>query len=122
MTDFMLNDSNDLHVGADFALTPDQTSAVKQLITIELKTILGEWFLDQNKGLPFFSELLGKSPNKHYLETLFRNALLAIPEVNRVHSLEVTFIPNSRTAAVNFVVGLHNGASITVEQLEAPIV
>jgi hypothetical protein len=122
MTDFLLDESNDLAIGTDFILTGDQANAVKQLIMIELRTILGEWFLDQSKGLPYFSSVLGKNPNKHYLATLFKNALLALPQIKQVQSLEVNIISATRTAAVSFVVELHNGEALSVDQLEAPIV
>lgn len=119
MTDFFFEDG-DLKVGADIALTPDFESAVRQKIIIELKTILGEWFLDQNKGLPYFSEIIGKKPNKPYLATLLSAAINKIAEVKKVVSLEVDFSPPSRAAIISFELLLHSGNTLKIAGLEAP--
>lgn len=119
MTDFLCEDG-DLKVGADIFLVADFESAMRQKITIELKTLAGEWFLDQNKGLPYFSAIMGKKPNKPYLTALFSCAINKIAEVKKFLSLDIDFNAADRRAKISFEVLLESGKTLKLENLEAP--
>lgn len=49
--------------------------AKAQQARIRLQTIQGEYFLDPNLGIPYFSDILIKNPSIQFIEFIFADAL-----------------------------------------------
>lgn len=50
--------------------------AIRQNIIQRLRTYLGEWFLDNRVGVPFYQQILVKNPNKGVIDGIFQNTIL----------------------------------------------
>jgi len=83
MADFKLNENGDLDITNDtFSLTSDK----KQRLSIRMKTVLGEWFLDNSIGLPYFQKSITESGSKSAIDMIFRDHINQSDVVDRVIS------------------------------------
>lgn len=69
--------------------------AILQNIVQRLRIFLGEWFLDNTIGLPYFTEILVKNPDQSKIDALFLNQIMGTPGVLEVTSY--SFTPNFAT-------------------------
>jgi hypothetical protein len=67
-----------------------------------LMTILGEWFLDLNKGVPWVESILVKNPSFEYIRGILRNQILTVPGIVDVPYLVITEPNAQRTSTVTF--------------------
>lgn len=108
--------SDDPTQPTDLALDPDTwdleipprlirgAEAVAQRLMVRLRWIKGEWYLDQNQGVPWFEILLGqKNPDVRLVEGIIRQAILSTPGVTSVQEISVTYDPTTRHASLAFV-------------------
>ncbi len=96
--------------------------AIQQTVECELKFILGEWFLDISKGLPWIPQpnasavpIMGVFPaNLAYGETLIKATILAVDGVATLDAFAFDFNHTSRAATVSATVTTVNGGTFTV--------
>ncbi|MFY0477092.1 hypothetical protein [Achromobacter marplatensis] len=67
----------------------DGADRIAQQIKTTLLAFLGEWFLDTSFGVPYFEDVLVKSPDRASIEAIFRARIRAVPGVVRVRGLEL---------------------------------
>ena len=72
-------------VGGSFYLHTD----VRQAVSIAIRFFQGEWFLDRDKGVPYYEQILVKAPNLQHVGALIRAAILAVPGVGALTSFSV---------------------------------
>jgi hypothetical protein len=90
-------------VSGDLALSNNdlglvgEGEAITQAIRLALGLFLGEWFLDQGAGIPYFERVFVKAPDLLSVRETFRNALLAVVGVREV--VELSVLPNLATRA-----------------------
>lgn len=108
--DLLLNkETNDLQVsGGDLVLVAD-FGAIEQEISIRLQFVFGEWFLDTTAGLPYFDNILVKSPNLAAIRTIFMDEILASAGVKSLLSLNLDFDRAARSLTVAFSVNTDLG-------------
>ena len=84
MKNLSLN-NNDLFLtpGKNLALV-EYPQSIAQAIECRLKTFLGEWFLDQDLGIPFFSDVLIKTDDKSKIDLIFQKEILKINGVVKI--------------------------------------
>ena len=87
--------------GGDLKLL-DGAEAIRQHIKIRLQTFLGEWFLDQRIGIPYFQSILVKNPNTNAVRVIFNAAILTTPGVETLQELELDFDSPTRRLDVSF--------------------
>lgn len=75
-----------------------------QRIDCVLRTFLGEWWLDQTIGVPYFEELLKKNPDLAVVRQAFAAVILSVPGVKKILKLETKFSRSTRTFRVDFEV------------------
>ena len=75
---------------------------IAQQIKTTLLTFLGEWFLDTTFGVPYFEDVLVKSPNRASIEAIFRARIRAVPGVARVRGLELQVERQLRVLRVTY--------------------
>lgn len=80
----------------------DGAERIAQQIKTTLLTFLGEWFLDTTFGVPYFEDVLVKSPNRASIETIFRARIRAVPGVARVRGLELQVERQLRVLRVTY--------------------
>ena len=63
-------ENHDIYLDAKGQLATVQTS-LDQRIDCRLRTFLGEFWLDQSIGIPYFQEILKKNPIKYIYKSIF---------------------------------------------------
>jgi hypothetical protein len=77
--------------------------AVRQQITVALRSVPGDYVLDPELGVPYFAILGGKFEINRVRE-LFRAALESIDAVLTINRLAVSFAAPDRRVSVDFAV------------------
>lgn len=109
--DFLLH-HHDLKIDqGDIALCPDDNSCLSQTISIKLKTIYGEWFLDTTQGIPYFTHIFGQHRSPSYIRELIVPKILSINGIKKVNNFSVSMESN-RKLLISFDVVFSNGQSL----------
>ncbi|CAB3744729.1 MULTISPECIES: hypothetical protein [Achromobacter] len=95
----------------------DGAERIAQQIKTTLLTFLGEWFLDTTFGVPYFDDVLVKSPNRASIEAIFRARIRAVPDVARVRGLELQIERQLRVLRVTYDVDTAAGRLERVVEL-----
>jgi hypothetical protein len=74
--------------------------AIAQKCEERLKFFKGEWYQDQNEGLPYFSHILIKNPSLPAIKSIITKALNQIRGVQHVDEVEVTMDKASRELSI----------------------
>ena len=105
--------------GGDLVFTSDTdfVETMRQRIRAVLLTFLGEWFLDSKEnptvGIPYFQSLLeNKVPTLDLADSIFRVALLNIPDVVTVEELSFEYDEQTRALSVQFKVTITNSGDV----------
>jgi hypothetical protein len=119
MADIAL-DLNPLHKGqavygdilitsGDITLTSDAeptnalaTNPVLQNILQRMRFFLGEWFLDNSQGLPYFQQILTKKPDQSKIDAIFLNVIMGTPGVTQISSYSFSMNNTLRVLTVSF--------------------
>jgi hypothetical protein len=75
--------------GETYSLAQDAASAIRLFI--------GEYWYDTTLGIPYFQNVLGKTPSVNYLKTLFVNAAETVPDVKSA-TVYLTSITNGQVS------------------------
>ena len=110
MRDLKLHDGDLELVDGDFALT----DSVAQALRIGLKTLAGEWFLDEQIGIPYFTQILGQKMSKLSLTGIFREAILKTDGVSKLTQIDVDYDASARQVKLDFEVELTDGSRETL--------
>ena len=109
--DIFFDDTHDMALtGADIAFA-NETTIVTQRLTIRLQFLLGEWFLDNTKGLPYTQFILEQGSSLDDIYSLFKKEILQTEDVENLVSLEFTHDTEGKSLRVDFSVndGLSSG-------------
>ncbi len=117
MVDIYLENTNkDLEVeNNDLKLTSDNSEYTSQTIETVLKRFKGEWWLNEDEGLPYYDSILVKNPNMDLINTLFKTEIIAIPTIAKIISFTSQFDNSLRQLSISFEVQLTNGEIIGSE-------
>jgi hypothetical protein len=113
---FALDEDGDLDIGTTIAFVSGQ-EAIQQSLLCRLRAFQGEWFLDETLGLPYFQEILGRSPNLVAIRALYRAALESTPGVLEVKELRLA-LKTDRTLVVAFKVSTDVGELVADTTIE----
>jgi hypothetical protein len=99
-------------------------AAIEQSVSCELQLILGEWFLDVSRGLPWYAQpnstttpILGVFPaDLARAEALIKAAILRVPGVNALKAFTLDFNHTTRAAACSASGTTENGGTFTVSE------
>lgn len=118
----------------DIAMTYDPTTGKRQLrlvggvryvrqkIASRLKFFLGEWFLDQRQGVPYYRDVFVQNPDLDLIRSVFRAVIVSVQEVTDVLNLEVAYSQSTRELAVSFEARLVAGGVLLVRQPDEPFI
>lgn len=80
--------------------------AIAQAVRFRLLFFLGEWFLNEGIGIPYFEELIGDASKlanvKDRAHAAFAAAILDVPGVIEITKLEIDINTNTRTMTVTW--------------------
>lgn len=110
---FLTDSTGDIDVSRGLQFTPDLATYVVQRLDENLSFFLGEWFLDQRLGIPYFEAIIGQKPDFPLLDSLYRRAVQQTAGVASVSNLVISFEPARRAAGVRFACVLADGTTIT---------
>lgn len=116
MSDLALTPLLDLDLSQDRAAIVDGPDAIAQKIGIRLRFFLGEWFLDERVGIPYYQQVLRKNPNLVIVEGLFRRTIASTPGVEEITAFSFTVDAASRTATLEFSARVSSGEIISQSQ------
>lgn len=77
-------------------------ASIQQHVCMRLRTLLGEWFLDTSRGVPYFEQVLTKNPSNSVLAQVFREAILSTVGVSSLLQLDLSVDTRERTLMVSF--------------------
>lgn len=84
------------------SLTPDLLTEVAQRLTTKFKFFLGEWFLDQRKGIAFFRDVFVRNADMAVIKSTFQDVVTGDAGVDHLVSLELSFDSATRVLSVDF--------------------
>lgn len=113
--DLLLDENGDLKISyGDLQLTGDENT-VKQRIKLALLTFKGEWFLNEDLGIPYYQEILGQKNSLDSIKSIFIDAIQRIDGVKELQSLNIKLDDSSRNILIQFAVIDRNNNLIEME-------
>jgi hypothetical protein len=86
-----LNGDGDLDLSAGDLVWLTGAPAVRQKVASRFKFFLGEWFLDQRQGVPYYRHIFVKNPVLAVIRLVFRRVLLRTPGIISVPTFDLEF-------------------------------
>ena len=83
-------------------LTTSTSENLAQRLLIRLRTFRGEWFLDENLGIDYFGQILGKNRNKSTVDTIIQSEILQEQEVLQLAEYSSVYDNASRKLNTSF--------------------
>lgn len=80
----------------------DGAERIAQQINTTLLAFMGEWFLDTSFGVPYFEDVLVKSPDRASIEAIFRARIRAVPGVTQVQAMQLQMERQLRVLRVTY--------------------
>jgi len=104
--------AGDLHLDGAAAQLVDGREAIAQHMRIRMRFFLGEWFLDQREGIPFFRDILRKNPSRTLVESIFRQVIVETSGVDLLEKFELSIDAATRTAKVDYTAVTTDGETL----------
>ena len=96
-----LNTTGDLLIENDKMILIDGVSEIQQLVSSKLKTFMGEYFLDNTIGLPYFQVIFEKGVNPSIIYSIFLEALTNIDGIEEITQLDIDVDYQYRTGTID---------------------
>ncbi len=84
-----------------------------QRLRVRFKMFLGEWYRDQNLGVPYYQHVLIKQPNLVLIRSLWRQLILDTPGITGINRLTESFDRVARELRPVFEAVFEDGTVIT---------
>ena len=102
MADLKLTSDGDLDLSTRDLQIVRGDDAIVQQLTIRLQFFLGEWFLDESVGIPYWTEVFTKDPNLTAIRSYYRQAITTTPGIKSLTTLDLDFDGAARRLDVSF--------------------
>jgi hypothetical protein len=109
MRDLKLDINGDLAIEGGDLVIVSGAECLAQYLRTRLRLFAGEWFLDTRLGVPYFEQILVKSPDLSLIETGIKAVVLETPGVLALTAFEMTHDRAARTLTVSFTVSTDDG-------------
>ena len=91
-------------------ITVDGLAAIQQDVTRRLLFFLGEWFLDTSQGVPYYTQILGKSRPQAQRSKILRKVVLGTAGIQSlIQDLSWSYNTATRQASVSFIASTTSG-------------
>jgi hypothetical protein len=100
----LVESTNDLVFQNRDLSTVTGTELVAQRLKVALQLFKGEWFLDAEAGVPYHQEIMKKGVPLAVVDSIIREKILAVADINRILTYTSEFDSASRTVTVAFTV------------------
>lgn len=94
--DLKLDNTGDLDITNNRLSFATGIDYIAQAWRIRCLTILGEWFLDQRIGIPYFQHILVKNPNWNLIRAIFRRTTYSTPGIKEIVALKLNLNSSTR--------------------------
>lgn len=97
-----------LDINGDIDITENKLSlttglkAIEQRLSQRLRLFLGEWFLDQTRGVPWIQQVFKKNPNPVVVDAVIKREILAEPQVTELQTFSLDLDTATRILTVTF--------------------
>lgn len=112
---FQLDDDGDLLFSDSEVQFVSGQDEIAQILEVRLKTILGEWFLDLELGVPYFSKILKKNPIDSEIESAIITEISNSPGVVSVESLDMELSPTRELSVASRIITTEGVLDFTTE-------
>jgi hypothetical protein len=68
------------------------TESVGQRVSIALRTLKGEWFLDEKIGIPYFQKIFAEKITKTEVDLIMKNQISCVKGVEKIIEFNSTII------------------------------
>lgn len=100
-------------VNGDLVLTADVnpagTNPILQDVLQRLRMFLGEWFLDNTQGVPWWQKIMTKNPKQSDIDAILQNVILGTPGVQLLTNYSSLVDRATRRLTITFVCQTTNG-------------
>lgn len=93
--------TGDMTFGHGMANYARDSEACALNIRSRLLTILGEWFLDTDAGVPYLEQIFVRPSSLPLAESTLKKVILETTDVATLNSFDISLDHNSRQVAVN---------------------
>jgi hypothetical protein len=94
--------TGDLELSTGDLQIVEGSDAIAQHIRIRLRTLLGEWFLDDRIGVPYIQRILIKNPGTNVVRRILRQVVEQTPGVVDVGAFTTDYDGATRRLSVSF--------------------
>lgn len=96
----------------------DGPDYIRQKLSTRFRFFLGEWFLNQLEGVPYYRDVFVANPNTDVIASLFKRVILTCPGVLSLNSYTMSFDESARSATFSFQAVVEGGV-VTVTPADA---
>ena len=118
MKDFLIEEASGNYdiqlVNFNFTFTGTVAKYVQQKLKIRLAIFRGEWYLNNQVGLPYFEDIFVKDPNLVFIEDLYKSQISSVDGVKEITSFELLADSQTRDFFVNFTVRVSTGEEVSL--------
>lgn len=101
-----------LTANKNLKITDTLTEFVSQKIENVILFFKEEWFLDFEKGIPYFEKIFTKNPDINLINTIFIREINSISEIEKILKFETTFTASTRLFEISFEVKATDGTIV----------
>ena len=94
--------NGDLAVVNNSLVLVDGADAIRQHLQVRFGLFLGEWFLDEELGVPWFRDVLVKNPSFVVVQEVLKGVILDTPGVVELERFSFDYDPLTRVATLAF--------------------
>jgi len=98
---FLLDDSGDLSIVGGKVQFTSGKEEIAQIVKTNLKTFVGEWFLDARIGVPWFSRILRKNPNPGDIESVLASVIANSDGITSIEEFSLAYDKAERKLLVS---------------------
>jgi len=105
----ILDSNRDLQIESHTIKMGAGADIVAQRIDLRLSLFRGEWFDDEDAGVPYYQQILVSAPRSRLVESIFRQEILATEQVEAIKTFSMTIDKTTRSLALEFVAASEEG-------------
>jgi len=117
MNDLKLNSNNDLVIENNDFVFLEGVDYVKQKLSRDLKTFLGECFMDTTIGIPYFQEIFIKGTTINRIAAIYKAAILQTFGVIEILDFNMDYNNANRNLIIDFLVNSEEGTIKISEEI-----
>lgn len=111
--DILLTEDGDIDTTHGKFSLANGVTAIAQHMRIRVRFFLGEWFLDQREGVPYYRDVFIKNPSRAVVVSTFKRVILSTPGVATLDRFEFELDRSTRVATIDWEVTTTDGVVLT---------